>query len=506
MKHIRRLNDEVRIAYRRFVSQYLKGFPLKDRLTEYRESDPQQNFDTTPPHDEFIDLVCLWAVEFYTPAHTDSLIDNFISLGWNRDESPGELRNPIAWLEGLRRRHLGGAWLNLGLLGPNNSKEFWRRPDHNVPLPPNVQYATAGLYSLTPSLVCIVVCFVFDDRSAGMLDKALRTDHSTYSTPTRRGWQFHRPLNQKSDNIKKCREELSKLAYDWFAVHLPGLFSSGFLGRQLPTCELVTTRLYEPFESSPSIKDPVDGYRMILGIDHDLDAWKYRGTPTLRLKLLKGWEQGPRYHMILAMRESLSEQCRTNESTTQSVRDQLHELDQIVPNWLNAWAILPLLEGYTRHIREIRDSASLRPKGRQNSLKVLEVLAKHVSFSIDIAAVVAELTPESKTPIYLFRLDGQFEPCHERLDGELSLAASLHRVIRDRANWLQRTDNSLRDQLTQYGSIIGSAENVRLQRKIGLLTWVLVAFGLVTLLMPVLTLTQSLWFRDVLSFLSDLFQ
>ena len=146
----------------------------------------------------------------------------------------------------------------------------------------------------------------------------------------------------------------------------------------------------------------------------------------------------------------------------------------------------------------------LRPKGRQNSLKVLEALEKHVSFSMDIAAVVSEFTPESTTPIFLFRLEGQFKPCHERLDRELSLAASFNRVIRHHANWLKRTDRSLRDQLTQYGSILGAAENVRLQRKIGLLTWVLVAFGLVTLLMTVLTVTQSEWFSDTLSFLSDL--
>ena len=504
MKYIHRIKYEVRLAYRKFVSRYVKGFRLNEFLAERLELDPKENFDTTPPKDEFIDLVCLWAVEFYTPAHTDSLIDSLISLGWDRDEGPGELHNPITWLEGLRRNHLGGAWLNLGLLGPNNSKVFWRGPDHKVPLPPNVQYATAGLYSLTPSLVCIVVCFVFDDGSTGMFDKTLRTDHSTYATPTRSGWQFHRPLNQKSDNIGKCRIELSKLAFDWFALHLPGLFSSGFLGGQLPTCELITTRLYEPFDSLTEGEDLVYGYRWILGIGRDTDAWKYKTTPDVRLKLPDGREQSTRYHGILAMRESLPEHCGADTPTKQSIRDRLYELNLMMPNWLSVWAILPLLEGYTRHIREIRDSAIFRPKRRQNSLKVLEMLGNHVSFSMDTAAVVAELTPETKTPIYLFRLIGQFEPCHERLDRELSLAASLHCVIRDRANWLQRTDSSLRDQLTQYASILGAAENVRVQRKIGFLTWVLVTFGVATLLMAALALTPSVSFRDVLSFLSDL--
>ena len=44
-------------------------------------------------------------------------------------------------------------------------------------------------------------------------------------------------------------------------------------------------------------------------------------------------------------------------------------------------------------------------------------------------------------------------------------------AIEERATWLQKTDQSLRDHLTQYGSLLGAKENVRLQRTIRFLTW-----------------------------------
>ena len=110
-------------------------------------------------------------------------------------------------------------------------------------------------------------------------------------------------------------------------------------------------------------EDLVYGYRWILGIGRDTDAWKYKTTPDVRLKLPDGREQSTRYHGILAMRESLPEHCGADTPTKQSIRDRLYELNLMMPNWLSVWAILPLLEGYTRHIREIRDSAILDLNG-----------------------------------------------------------------------------------------------------------------------------------------------
>ena len=221
----------------------------KHPLRYFNGRDSKENDDTTPPEHEVIDLICLWAVEFYTPAQTDSLVKSLIGLGWGKDDRSGSLSNPIAWIEGLRSHHQGVGMVSLGLLAPSNSQQSLVGPYHKVPLPPDVQYATAGIYSLTPSLVCVVVCFVFEGHSSRLLDKALRTDRSTYMTRTKSGWQFHPPTNQKMDDVKQIRRNLSQLASDWFCRNLPGLFSSGTLNGEMPTCELITTRVAEPFPS-----------------------------------------------------------------------------------------------------------------------------------------------------------------------------------------------------------------------------------------------------------------
>ena len=92
---------------------------LDDLDQFYRNEDSKQNADTTPPEDEFIDLSCAWAVEFYTPAHIDSLVSAFSRLGWDHEDGGNLSNDPAAWLKDLRQRQHGGAWLNLGIISSN---------------------------------------------------------------------------------------------------------------------------------------------------------------------------------------------------------------------------------------------------------------------------------------------------------------------------------------------------------------------------------------------------
>ena len=71
------------------------------------QNDPATNAKTTLPPDEFIDLCCVWGVEFYTPAYMESLIDNLEKLGWRQREGSS---TPAEWVgqvpgRGVRVRH-----------------------------------------------------------------------------------------------------------------------------------------------------------------------------------------------------------------------------------------------------------------------------------------------------------------------------------------------------------------------------------------------------------------
>lgn len=489
---------------RRLYRKYVRDPRIKDGLNQVQELDPIENLETSPPDDEHINLVCLWAAEFYTPSHNEKLVDSFAKLGWDKEKWTRGSGDPIAWLNGLRGDHQGGAWMNLGVLAPHDSKFFSRTQDRIVELPAGVMYATAGMHSLTPSLVCIIVCFVFEGHWSDTFNSALRTDHRTYATRIKHGWQYHMPRHQKIDRINEIRSNLSQLAATWFSKNLPGLFSSGLSEGELPTCEFITTRLFDPFASRTVQEHSILGYSEIMGISQDRHVWRYEGIPDLKLSLPTGIARGPKLHSILAMREPTPCEDSPDKSGNTTRLNRLQELNMIIPNWLSAWATLPLLEGYTRHIRKIRDSTTFRPRNRQNLLKVLENLGNHVSFSVDIAAVASELSSDSKIRFPLLHVSGEFELAEQGAPQETSLTTSLTYMIRDRANWLQKTDTALRDQFTQYGSLIGATENVRVQKKLSILTWVLVIFGLSTLLVSIPALDQSPWIRSVLSFLKGL--
>src|SRR5579862_8528797 len=63
-------------------------------LSVWRSEDAKKNAETSPPHDESIDLSCIWAVEFYSPAYIRSLLDGLATLGWNKPDSSLPGRNP----------------------------------------------------------------------------------------------------------------------------------------------------------------------------------------------------------------------------------------------------------------------------------------------------------------------------------------------------------------------------------------------------------------------------
>lgn len=119
---------------------------MREILPHARENDLEENARTTPPTDEFIDLRCIWAVEFYTPAHVSRLIAGFRDLVWDT-EAFGGLPSPVQWIQRRNQRLFGGGWLNLGVI---ISPESAARSAHyrRAPLPAYVEYATGKIYVL----------------------------------------------------------------------------------------------------------------------------------------------------------------------------------------------------------------------------------------------------------------------------------------------------------------------------------------------------------------------
>ena len=485
---------------------YAQSLPDEDELTKLRsERDPGENAETAPPDDEFIDLNCLWAVEFYTPDHRNKLLDGFRKLGWDsEDTDDGNSRNPAVWLNGLNRRFQGGAWLNLGVLIPEGAKRSFPGPTKRVPLPPGVSYALGIIQNISPSLNCVVICFVFEERYSTKFDKALRQERKTYTTRIGTGHRVHQPMFQKRDHIKQIRTEIAGLAATWFQDHLPGAFASGLLHDELPSCELTTLRNAEPLPSLEGGRQEKLEYLSILGLDNDMFAWEKVDTPGLKVVLSSYSFLTPSNYLLVALREG-TPLWKSHQDQHKSSR--IAYLNMIVPDLLIACAVELLLEGFHQKIRDLRQATMPHANSKSVSVKELESLRRGLTYFADIHAVASELVIDSTRARPVIFSDSNFKQCDLNNTQEtLSLKVHLQSAIRESAIQLQSAVLSTGNQITQFGTLLGATENIRVQTKISWLTGLLVILTIVIIGTTLIQPTDHSWFESIAGEVSKLWQ
>ena len=476
-----RENPRLLLKVRQFVSRIRMNRLHKSNLDALRRFDPEGNEKSAPPEDEEVRLVALWAVEFYSPTHTDNLYRSFRRLGWNKNKEDAR-HDPLLWLDDLRAKQ-GAGWMSLGMLTPNDNSSFVGMTRHTVPLPDHVAYAMGSIHALTPSLNCIAVCFVFDDESdhspIKAYDHTLRSYYQTRRVPTEHGWRILRPKDQKARQIRDIRKRLSEDALRWFKEHLPGIFSSGVLVGHFPTCEFIVTKQAEPFDSPFNAFDSWGHYTSILGLDH-YAVWKNKTIPVGIRFPFGAFESD--YHLIVAGKEAPLIERLNQDAQAADIRSIVFQLNDVVPFWFVTWALLPLLESFTRRIIEVRNASLLRQRHRRTKwfTRVFGILEAYIASSVDISAVAKDLE-DRDTVEQLLWPGGDLQSSNEESDREIPLKTLISEDVAHRARWIQETDRVLREQLTQYGALIGAAENVRLQSRIRTLTWVLLVIAVLAI-------------------------
>ena len=448
-------------------------------LDHYRRNDPTRNAETTPPEDEHVDLRCMWAVEFYTPSHVDKLVDSLKKLGWDQNELPGR-ESPASWVRITRQHSEGGSWLDLGTIRSGDDERPWPRRDRTGPLPMYVRYAGGGIYSLTPSLTCIVIRFVFEDNFRCRLDATLRRQRQTFTRPvSRSGREILDPERQKTDEVRQLRQECASLAAGWFRENLPGVFSSGLLEDQLPTCELVTLHKAEPFPDRERGEYTPSGYLRVLDLEFSPSVWRSKDTPSLKFSLeLLG--QNPEYHSIFVLRDNEIESSKLLEAYG-GLPGLATYLDITYREMIGKVAIRPLLDGYSRRLNELRDTvtAKIRRPSRRRPSHTLQVLVDNVAYDVDIATVATDLIASTEEPSSFYRDLSRFEPCYDWVSRS-SFAEVFRPAVNTHATRLKQAAQSLRDHLTQFGSLIAATEDVRTQNRILWLTVIVAALAAVT--------------------------
>ena len=171
-----------------------------------------------------------------------------------------------------------------------------------------------------------------------------------------------------------------------------------------------------------------------------------------------------------------------------------------MPGVLCEAAIFPLLTGYEYRMRKVRDLVGSESSRLKNPAKVLETIV--ALDSIDMTAVISELASAPLEGLRLFRSMSRLEPSYPALAEAESLNQLLHAVVRNVGLRAQQADRATNERLTQLGSLLGAVENARLQKRIAMLTWVLLVVGIASL--AAILLSSSSGIQQVIPKVLDL--
>ena len=449
-------------------------------LAGFHQSDDRQNAESTPPPEEEIELCCVWAAELYTHAHTENLTQTLRNFDQETEPTTSSSEDLASWFKGTQRHLYGRSAINLGIWAPKGRAAPQIFNTRKVGLPDPVEYASGMMFSVSPTLTCIVVRFVFSEEMSNCYDSALKLDRETFLTPIPRGSSIHLPTTQKGDDIWRLRSELSELAQTWFRENLPGVFSSQMDELAMPTCELVTFREAIPFPGVDASVPPL--YLRLLGLDHDWGTWKYAGLPELRFGFHNPPGRGPRHHATLAINLRHWWEVDPNRQLRDAKSSLCSYVSYPIPELMSIWAVVPLLQSFAENLVHIQNSTVFHADKRENHVEVLRQLTDYVSSLSDISAVSADLGEGGRERYRPLLWGSPFLPIRpEQYQSGTTLDIALWSSIDERVKWLRSTDRNIRDRLSQIGALVGVQENVRLQKKVSALTWVILIMTILAL-------------------------
>jgi hypothetical protein len=449
----------------------------------HAERDPEENAKTAPPEDESIALPCVWTSEIYGPSHLPSLIAAVRRLGWEGEEHTTPLiREGIEeWLARARLHPFGGSWLSLGPITRPGTKGFLGGP-RRAPLPPGIDYAFGSIRVLTPGLTNLTMQFFLEPRLRNAFERSLREAAPTRISPFGRGFTIESPQLRKRRMIAGQRKEIRRLCTSWFIDQAPGGFASYGGTEAWPTIELLALDKTIPFTATR-----VDGcsYQSTLGVSHDFDAWIWKPEGVLRFSSLASTEGPDGYYAVIGFNvaealERLNLKGYGNGSVPEAVARRIqNDVEPLLTNLAGR----SLLRCHERALARHRDNLRKPPRlAYRQASEELESLQELLRSGSDAQVAALDLARYSVDSGRFSRSVPHLEPARPDLwQGEESYAELLRHSIAADAARIRETHDFFREALMARASTTSTLVNVRLQRRIALLTWVLVILAIATL-------------------------
>jgi hypothetical protein len=462
---------------RRFPT-IVESADAKSSRAYYRKKDVADVPASMLPPDQHVALKRVLAAEYYTPAHAERLFSAFERLGWKSAETSAFNRNSADWVARSRRGSNGGSWINLGTVTrPGNNQSF--RDAAETELPDGFEHAHAELFSISPSLSCIVVSFDTMVDADGKYEEIARSALGTKLVRTRRGLSITSPRSHKRQVIGEHRERLRRNLLNWFSNNLPGAFSASGKVELFPTCELLFVDGIRAGDDS----SPRSLWREYLGLDQHWGVWNSADFAGLTFANPVSHVESQKGHSALVIERS--DLLAIDNQTYGGSSDEayLNRLSMDLPGFVCHWGITPLLRLYQEELSEVRDSTTFSGRSGK-AASVLQRLRRVTSNSIDVSLLANELPNAFQ---HTFWNDQDFS-LHEEGQQPISLSDAVTRRSLELVGQLAASDRTIRELLLQQGNLVNALEAIRTQRT---MSWLTLVMTVLTIAILVLTAVMA---------------
>lgn len=449
-------------------------------LAYERAGDEEENRKTTPGPNQSVDLRCLWAVEYYTPFHTEQLIGALRKLGLDTQSLGGMSLSLVDWYLKFRSHPGTNGWASLGRLTRGNQAPFGRiRPG---PLPPFAQSVELGLFNVAPSVAAITASFALDEVQGGRFEKELRTDRATFFRPIHRGQSIVSPHSQKHKAIEQVRLRLGEETRRWFSEHLPGLFASGQKGVSPPVCEFLVLRGAEPFANAS-----LDGMTGLLEINDSWHAFEADEWAGVRFFPTPMGDRDSKHAVLAAREETLEPLDKKGYGNDRG--SHAAYFDRGMTELMVQWGAIAVLDCFEQRLSLVRDlSVTWTRRNAGRTLGELQALTRE---SLDLSTVCRDF----------IGLANEWPAQHPRFRAVTQVGRSKRERLSDSwgrriaisARRLLEEDAGIKSLVVQHGNLLTARENLRLQHSVRVLA---ILTGVVTLLaaaQPLKHLSERLW-------------
>jgi hypothetical protein len=437
-------------------------------LSFQRPRDEDENAKTRPPAEYEGHMQCVWAVELYTPSDLPELQAGLVKLGL-ADDIYLSGRDPLSFMLEARDRSVGGSWSNLGFIRKREDRRLYTNARIG-PLPGQVEMASLGLYQLTPAITAIAACFFLTQKSASRPLDILREERKSKFKPLGRGYTVLTPAHLKRDELEEFRAGLRAELHEWFAVQLPGLFARSPL-RRFPTCEFW---IYSSAGEHAGKMDNLLG----LPIYH---SWSSTDWPGVRFLWPLDRTRREWFHATLAAeREVLASLDVSSYGAQPDVYPYVFE--HPFGGLLVRWALLSAFAEFRARLSHQRDNRLGLPRNASKALRSMEAMILETA---DIDAVCNDLQDSGERNFAWQDDYAEFiESGSLRTKPERHLRAVLRDAVQAEAVSIYQMDHRLKSLALQQGNILATAQTLRLQRVVGLLTVIALFIAAVSAIEP----------------------